>query len=319
MKHICLISIFLFALVITKAQTNVVVISNGKWSENSTWSLGRSPIAGETVSIPKDSSVLVDKNFSISPANITINVFGKLDFQVGKLILGSGSIVSVFSGGTITSKQGNPSDRIEIGDVIKYSGSQGTMAGPITLNFSTTAPVILPVKFVAYNVLPTTAGNEIRWSTAEEWNADIYIIERSTDSRNWQAIASINAAGNSTSLNSYFYTDKAAIAPINYYRIRQVDRDGHSIYTAVRYLKKNAIGNTDVQVFATNNDITVTFLKVWKGSLIVRLVALSGQVVSTQKYNEPPAQIVFKQNSIKGNHFIVISDGISNITKQVLL
>lgn len=183
MKHLFLIAVAIFSLHISNAQINEVIVDGGKWSDDDTWSMGHEPVAGETIRVPADISLIVDKNVTVYPGNLIINVWGSMDFQVGKLRLGALSVVNIYDNGAITTNQGNPSDRIEINNVLKYSGSQGTLAGPVTLSANESSPIILPVKFVGYSVSNTNTGIAIKWSTSEELNASQYIVERSEDGR----------------------------------------------------------------------------------------------------------------------------------------
>jgi hypothetical protein len=319
MKHFYLIALAIFSLLTSHSQTNEVIVDGGKWSDNNTWSLGREPVAGETVRVPRNTRLIVDKNVVITPGNLTINIWGILDFQVGKLRLGALSTVNVFSDGTIISNQGSSSDRIEINNELRYSGSQGTLSGPMALSAGPSF-TILPVKFVAYSVSGTSNGVVVKWSTSEESNASQYIIERSEDGRVWQPVGYVTAVGNSSSLNNYSYTDRGASAVLNYYRVKQVDKDGRFIYTSTKSIRNDSIHYTDVKVSSNSNNVVVAFTKQIKGNVTIRLVSLSGQVISQQTYNEPSGHIVFNQRAAKGNYIVSISNGQDvNLAKQVVL
>ena len=62
------------------------------------------------------------------------------------------------------------------------------------------------------------------------------MVERSTDGRTYTEIGSVKAAGNSTTMQSYQYTDIKPVKGNNIYRIRQVDRDGKYNYSDLRSL-----------------------------------------------------------------------------------
>jgi hypothetical protein len=64
----------------------------------------------------------------------------------------------------------------------------------------------------------------------------------------------------------------------------------------------------------------VAFTKQIKGNVTIRLVSLSGQVISQQTYNEPSGHVVFNQRAVKGNYIVSISNGQDvNLAKQVVL
>ena len=91
---------------------------------------------------------------------------------------------------------------------------------------------VLPVLFTNYNVQCNDKGALITWGTATEQNTSKFEIQRSKDGANWVAIDNVAAAGNSTSDRSYQYLDLQGGAA--FYRIRQVDADGKSVYTDIK-------------------------------------------------------------------------------------
>src|SRR5690242_10952859 len=115
MKHFYAILIALFSILSSFAADNTVIVDNGSWKTNSTWSLSHTPQNGETIIVPAGVTLVVEDNIKLTSANIIIKVYGTLHFSVGKLNLGASSAVYVYANGQITSAQGNPSDKIEIG------------------------------------------------------------------------------------------------------------------------------------------------------------------------------------------------------------
>lgn len=318
MKYLYLTTIAFFILLTSLAgPINQVKVDSGTWNNSNTWSLGHSPKDGETVLVPANYTVIVDNNVKITSATLILNVYGTINFSVGKLDIGLNSIVNIQKDGKLTSKQGTPADRIEIGGKLMYSGSQGTIGGPRILSY---LPLVLPVKFVAYSVFRTTNGISIQWTTEEEVQADKYMVERSEDGNNWKLIADIKAVGNSSVLNNYSYTDKTPITKLVHYRVKQVDMDGRFVYTPVKTIKGESEANVDTRISSNTNNVVVEFAKQIKGSVVVRLISLNGQVVAQKTYNSPVGYIVLSQPSLKGNYVVSITNGQDlKIAKQVIL
>ena len=88
----------------------------------------------------------------------------------------------------------------------------------------------LPVLFTKFDAGCTNNGALVSWSTGSESNSNYFELQRSTNGNNWTSVATIKAAGNSSTGHTYQQPD------INggnaYYRIKQVDLDGHIIYTS---------------------------------------------------------------------------------------
>lgn len=84
----------------------------------------------------------------------------------------------------------------------------------------------LPVELMYFKA--KLSGNEVflNWATAAEKNNDYFTVERSSDGKNFAAIATVKGAGNSTSMSKYSHIDKYPLAGVSYYRLRQTDYDG---------------------------------------------------------------------------------------------
>lgn len=92
----------------------------------------------------------------------------------------------------------------------------------------------LPVEWGSFIVTKAGSAAKINWSTLQEINSKHFVIERSADARNWNAITTIPAAGNSAAEIKYSYTDASPLKGKSYYRIRQVDENGAAKTTDVR-------------------------------------------------------------------------------------
>ncbi|KAA5546546.1 beta strand repeat-containing protein [Adhaeribacter rhizoryzae] len=91
----------------------------------------------------------------------------------------------------------------------------------------------LPVTLITWKATVVNGQVVLSWETATEHNSDYYIVERSTDGRNFEKIAQVQAAGNSKQIKSYTYTDKNVLAGTVYYRLKQVDLDEKFTYTGI--------------------------------------------------------------------------------------
>ena len=92
----------------------------------------------------------------------------------------------------------------------------------------------LPVELISFNGSCNNGGVDLTWQTASEYNSSYFDIEQSRDGNQWDVIYSIDAAGQSSELIEYKYTDEHAQGQYNYYRLTQVDIDGTSkTYNAI--------------------------------------------------------------------------------------
>jgi hypothetical protein len=108
--------------------------------------------------------------------------------------------------------------------------SQGLNRFYIVVSNSTS----LPVELLSFTAKKTSAKQvQLNWITGLELNNDRFEIERSADNETFEKLSEINGRGNTTSVSSYQYIDKTP-QELNYYRLKQIDKDGKFRYSIVR-------------------------------------------------------------------------------------
>ncbi len=112
-----------------------------------------------------------------------------------------------------------------------------TSFSPFALSSSTGANP-LPVVLLSFTAVKDGENNvQLKWSTASEINSDYFQIERSKDGKYFQSIGRVKAAGNTANRVDYTYIDNAPFAGSSYYKLKQVDFDGTSTYSKVRFVE----------------------------------------------------------------------------------
>jgi len=101
--------------------------------------------------------------------------------------------------------------------------------------------VLLPVELADFGGVNAPEGNLLYWKTLSERNADYFILERSTDGKQWTEITTINAVGNTTEIQHYQAIDLTFTEEVNFYRLIQVDADG----TKTKYSRFVTIDNSE--------------------------------------------------------------------------
>lgn len=162
----------------------------------------------------------------------------------------------------------------------------------------------LPITLLSFT--GSLKGNNalLEWTTSSEINSKEFILEKSNDAINYRQLARIPAAGNSSGNRLYSYLDVTA-TDINYYRLKMVDIDGANKLSDVVIVKNN--GLTQAISALTNpfrDHISIRFAKLPKGDVSLKLVDLSGRLISSQKILNPVSSI------IRFDYDAVLSKGI---------
>ncbi|MFT3826941.1 MAG: S8 family serine peptidase [Chitinophagaceae bacterium] len=91
----------------------------------------------------------------------------------------------------------------------------------------------LPLTFDYFTAVRQQNTAVLLWKTLQENNTDRYVIEKSNDAVHYTAIGEVMAAGNSNTATTYQFTDKQ-LQPVNYYRLKMLDKDAQFTYSPVR-------------------------------------------------------------------------------------
>lgn len=117
---------------------------------------------------------------------------------------------------------------------------------------STGASVTVPY----YTILPVIFGNVtaqvkncevlLAFETLTETNNKQFEIEYGTNGNSWKTLAVIPSHGNSTALQQYSYVHTKPALAYNYYRIKQVDKNGNFIYSSVVTVRSDCAGEGSI-------------------------------------------------------------------------
>jgi hypothetical protein len=132
----------------------------------------------------------------------------------------------------------------------------------------------LPVDWLSFTAEQKDAQVLLEWKTENEVNNDHYEAEYSTDGTIYRIIATIPAQS-SAGVNTYTYLHQHPNRNgINYYRIKQVDIDGHSTHSVTRTVDMREAVFARVSPNPVSDVATV---KVNDRNLILRLFDLHGR------------------------------------------
>lgn len=98
----------------------------------------------------------------------------------------------------------------------------------------------LPVELLEFEGHLIDQEVALNWITSTEIDNDYFIVQRSADGFNWNEIARVDGAGNSSIELSYNHIDHSALDGISYYRLKQVDFDGQIAFSKAIAINKLA-------------------------------------------------------------------------------
>ncbi|MCI5057232.1 MAG: BspA family leucine-rich repeat surface protein [Flavobacteriales bacterium] len=165
----------------------------------------------------------------------------------------------------------------------------------------------LPIELSSFKAIPREQHVDIIWATQTEIDNDYFEIQKSLDMDYWEPFATIAGAGNSNQILEYYTIDEDPIEGVSYYRIKQVDFDGHYSYSFPQMVEyKKDIGNSAIKVYPS------------PGTDIIFVESLDQDLSTIEFYNSMGQQLplTFLNNSANQRTYDIskLPSGIYHLT-----
>ena len=164
----------------------------------------------------------------------------------------------------------------------------------------------------------------LKWETSRETNSALYEVERSQDALLFSKIGTVTAAGNSSAGQFYSFTDFQPQPGLNYYRLKQVDKDGGFTYSPARVVRFGENLGAGVKYYPnpTNGILNIELdEQLVKESKIVNISTATGIMVTQWKLaaNGQNVLQVDLSRFAKGIYFIQVKTSNFNSVHRIVL
>jgi len=189
--------------------------------------------------------------------------------------------------------------------------------------FSTTIFSPTPVTWLNFNARQVANHIALDWATGSEHNNKGFDVERSEEGKNFTVIGQVVGAVNSKSIQHYLFKDNNVQPGKKYfYKIKQVDIDGHFDYTNIVVVNMNQSSNFEIDKLYPNpfnNQLQVSFGNAYLKGITIDIKNASGKTVYLKKDLDSTQEIVLDLHFLPaGNYFFTaLHDGNSR-TKQII-
>jgi hypothetical protein len=291
-------------------------------------SIAHQDIIGDGLPAPAaDGAKLYDRYWFIDAASYTTKPSGTMMFtynpasQTGDLTAGLTSMSAQFHNGTAWVVNQFGVDDLS-GTISGVPFSNSSFFSTFTLVESGAA---LPITLLTFNAIwadERQSAALVKWSTASEQNNDFFVVERSADGQNWQALGQVEGAGNSIHINNYQFTDEQPLSGVSYYRLRQVDFDGTINFTHVVSLKKE-INGASISVYPNpaGNQFQIAFEGFESPSANINILDNAGRTILTLSNDviNNPVQIIQTTNFHSGVYYIHVTSETESFVEKIVI
>ena len=288
-----ILNILLFLSAKTFAATTYYSRLGGAFDTTLTWSntshsgsaVGSAPCSCSPCSIAGNNTFEIDHavvstcdmTFSGNP-DIHIRAGGSLSVTGNAGI--SGAVIFIIDSGATVSVSGNFSvtggggyvtinGTLTVGGNITINGSYpvcgdgtiiygGSLSGSGEICNDVT---VLPVEWLYLEGRYARNIVHLNWATASETNNDYFTVQKSPDGEGFSGIATVDGAGNSTTIREYTCSDYSPAQGINYYRIKQTDFNGQYDFsgTIALYISANGMSVAIAPTLVKGNSVQIFF------------------------------------------------------------
>ncbi|MET0242901.1 MAG: zinc-dependent metalloprotease [Flavitalea sp.] len=179
---------------------------------------------------------------------------------------------------------------------------------------------ILPVNWKYLRGRKSNLDVYLQWGTANEVNNRKFEIQRSTDGLNYNKVGEVASAATS---RDYDFIDHNAVAPVYFYRLKQIDYDGREFLSSVIIVRNDQPGDAQaVQVVNPfGNSVDFVLTSAYSTASTVQVLDLTGKKIIEKQL--PAGQRSMKidvssQSLSSGVYILRVQNGDVIITKKIM-
>ncbi len=178
------------------------------------------------------------------------------------------------------------------------------------------SPTPLPMELIEWGVVFEKNNVTFHWATASENNTDYFAVERSTDTKTWEKIAVVAAAGKSLTRIDYYARDTEPLRGTAYYRLKQYDFDGSETSSTISTIINDQVEKAVVFPNPTDGNFLISGTGLNPED--VQIFNSKGQLVAAN-----PAQqngiLIFNMDLVRGVYYVKIQQAGEVQTVQMIL
>lgn len=182
-------------------------------------------------------------------------------------------------------------------------------------------PVLLPVSLTSFEGSRQDKHILLKWITEKEMNSKEFVVEKSRNGKDFTSLGAVAAAGNSNAALQYSFVDEHPVDGKNFYRLKNVDRDGkfgYSQVVTVYYI-------SPFQIVVQPNPVRTFIDILYQGSInqtaTIQFMNLSGKIIQqqTEKLHAGGRLKVDISNLPKGMYILNIVYGNHQKTEKIIV
>lgn len=179
---------------------------------------------------------------------------------------------------------------------------------------------VLPIELVDFSVYKNETDVSLVWTTASELDNDYFEVQVSNDGLTWVTVSLVQGAGTTQEQSTYQFFDDSEKLSKRYYRLKQVDYDGKSSYSAIKVVRFEE--EEFLAVYQQGNDVVIELDQ--KGQSVIHIYDVNGKMVqASQFYNATESgqsRVTFSKEKLSSGvyHLNIYNDGTLQTKKFII-
>lgn len=135
----------------------------------------------------------------------------------------------------------------------------------------------LPLTLLHFNGQVVKDEDVLTWQTANETNTAFFEVQQATGGGAFTKAGTVTAAGNSSTIQNYTFSQKSELNPAGYYRLKMIDKNGEFSYSNIITLSHGINGS--IKAFYNNDGKQIVIQNTTNAVCNWQLFAANGSLV----------------------------------------
>jgi GEVED domain/Secretion system C-terminal sorting domain/Fibronectin type III domain len=186
----------------------------------------------------------------------------------------------------------------------------------------TTAGVALPINDIEITASRQGANVSVNWSTQSEQNSGWFDIQRSYNGIDFIKIGQVQAAGFSSSVRQYRFTDVNAAKSLLFYRLKMADANASYKFSPIIKIAKSGIDEQGFLLYPNPavNNVSIALNESTKQDLQLKVINQLGQIVKSTRLIKGTHLILLDISGLPGGIYTVTLTGREFVqTKKLII
>lgn len=169
---------------------------------------------------------------------------------------------------------------------------------------------VLPLDWISFTAQKADKKVVLKWVTENEVNTDYFQVERSTNGVDFTTIGKVAAMGNAH--NSYDFEDLQPATGLNFYRLKQFDKNGAAKYSTIIKIHFGDASLRTLRLYPNPAKDQLTIAFSGRESLVtIQVFDAAGKMVMNTRTANSPLLYLPVSSLANGSYWITVSDGLT--------